>query len=76
MSSLIKYVNACKIIIILPSCQPSKLLAILEYNIFNPLDLSSNNNKKDTNLRISNNGNNKIKHKSADTTSRNNRDID
>lgn len=58
------------------SYQLTKLVVILKYNTFNPLDLLSNNNKKNINLRVSNNSNNKIKHKSADITGRNNKDID
>lgn len=42
-SGLTRYVNFCKITIILPSCQPFTLALILESNTINHLDLPSDN---------------------------------
>ena len=55
-----KYINICKILIILLSCQPSNLISILEYNITNYLDFLLNNNKKDISLRALNNNKKRI----------------
>ena len=41
ISGLIRHVNTWNILIILPSCQPSKLISILEDNMTNCLDLPS-----------------------------------
>lgn len=46
ISDLTRYINACKISIILPNYQSSKSIAILEDNITNCLDLLLDNNKK------------------------------
>lgn len=53
---MIKYVNTCKILIILPTYQPSNSALILEYNITNHLNFSLNNSKKDISPRVSNSG--------------------
>ena len=60
-SALTRYVNACKILIILLSRQPSTLAPILEYNITNYPDLPSNNFEEDISLGISTNGNKRIR---------------
>lgn len=60
INDLIKHVNACKIPIILPSCQLLNSALILKYNINNYLDFPSYNNKKNISPRTSNNGNIKI----------------
>lgn len=60
ISSLTKYVNACKILVILPSRLFLKLEQALKYNnTSNLLDVPSNNNKE--NLELAN----KDKQKSA-----------
>ena len=55
-TGLTRYINVCKISITLPSCQPSNLELMLDYNIINPLDLPSDNNKKNISPNASNNG--------------------
>lgn len=70
-SGLTKHVNAFKIPITLPSCQPSKQVAILEYNITNSSNLSSDNNKKNISSGVFNNGNKYIRPEQADTTGSN-----
>lgn len=54
-SSLIRYINTCKILITLPTSQSSNSISILEYNSHNWLNFLSDNNKKDINLGILNN---------------------
>ena len=44
----------------MPSCKPSNLELVLDYNITNLLNLPSNNNEKDISPKISNNGEEKI----------------
>ncbi len=65
-SSLTKHINACKIPVILPYCQPSTLAPILEYNTINHPDLPSDYFKEDISLGISNNDEEEIR--PADTT--------
>lgn len=74
-SSQIKHVNVCKISIILLSCKLSKPLVILEYNIINFLNWSSDNNKENIGLDTSNNNNKKMRPGSVDITSNDNKDI-
>ena len=57
-SGLTRYVNACKILITLPSCQPSKPTVILEDNITNCPDLPLD--KEVINLGASNYGKEEI----------------
>lgn len=52
-NDLIRYVNACKIPITLPSWQHFKLILILKGNITNCPDLLSKNNKKSIGSRVS-----------------------
>ena len=58
-SGLTRHVNACKISIILPSCQPSEPTAILEDNTTTRPDLPSD--KKGISPGISNHGEEEIK---------------
>ena len=58
-SGLTKHVNACIILITLPSYQPLKLTVILEDNTMNCLDLTLN--KESINLKVSNYGKKRIK---------------
>lgn len=58
---MIKYVNPCKILITLLSCQSSKLASILEYNITNHPNLPSDNFEEDISSKVSNNGKEKIR---------------
>lgn len=60
-SNLTRYVNACKISIILPSCQSSILALILEYNPTNYLHLPLDNFEKNIGLKALNNGKKKIR---------------
>lgn len=60
-SNLTKHINTYKILITLPSCQPSITALILEYNITNHLDMSTNNFKKDISPGVSNNGEKRIR---------------
>ena len=55
-SGLKRYVNVCRIPIILLSHQPSNPKPILDYNIINLLNLPSDNNKEYISLEASNNG--------------------
>lgn len=56
-----RHVNTCKILIILPICQPSILIPILEYNTTTHLDLLTNNFEGDICLGASNNGKERIR---------------
>ena len=60
-SGLTRHVNACKIPITLPSCQPSTLAPILEYNTTNHPDLPSDNFEEDISPGASNNGEERIR---------------
>lgn len=53
-SGLTKYVNAYKIPITLPSCQPLEPTVILEDNMTNRPDLPSNNNEESISPEASN----------------------
>lgn len=68
-SSLTRHVNDCKILITLTSCQPSKLIAILEVNTINYPDLLSDNNNKSISSEVSNYGKEGIR--SADNNNKN-----
>ena len=61
ISGLLRLVNACKMLIILQSCQSSNPELMFEYNTINSLDLPSDNNKIDISLEISNNGKKEIR---------------
>lgn len=56
-----KYINACKIPIILSTYQFSNPAPILEYNTTNYLDFLSDNNKKDISTKVSNNVENVVR---------------
>lgn len=60
-SSLTKQINVCKILITLPTCQPSNLASISEYNMTNYLDFLLDKRKKDINWAVSNNGKEEIR---------------
>ena len=60
-SGLTRYINICKIPIILPSYQSSILALILDYNTTNHLDLPSNNFEKNISPGTSNNGKKRIR---------------
>ncbi len=55
-SGLTRHVNAYKILITLPNCQPSKPTAISEDNTTNCPDMPSDNNEESISLEISNRG--------------------
>ncbi len=69
-SGLTRHINACKIPLILPSCQTSTPAPILKYNTTNHSDLPSNYFEEDISPRTSNN--NEVEIRPADT--RNNDD--
>lgn len=58
---LIGHINASKILIGLPTYQPSNLILILEYNMTNYLEFLSDNNQEDISLAISNNSKKKTR---------------
>ena len=60
-SGLTRHVNAYKIPITLPSCQPLNLEPVLDNNTTNPLDLLLDNNEEDISPGASNNGEKRIK---------------
>ncbi len=70
-SGLTKYVNACKIPIILPSCQLSTPAPILEYNTTNHSNLPLDNFEKNISLGAPNNKEEEIR--PADIISNNNK---
>ncbi len=60
-SGLTRHVNACKIPVNLPSCQPSTPAPILEHNTTNHPDLPSDYFKEDISPRALNNNEEKIR---------------
>lgn len=60
ISSLIKYVNVCKIPNFLLYYQFLNSKLVLNYNKINPLDIPSDNNKKDISSKRLNNGKEEI----------------
>lgn len=70
INGLTKYVNVCKIQIILLYYQPLKLTLILENNMNNCPNLPSDNNKENISPKESNYGKEEIK-----STGNNNEDI-
>ncbi len=70
-SGLTRHVNACKIPVTLPSCQPSTPAPILEHNTTNHPDLPSDYFEEDISPGASNNDDEKIR--PADTTGNDNK---
>ncbi len=60
-SGLTRHVNTCKILVTLPSCQPSTPAPILEYNTINHPDLPSDYFEEDISPRASNNDEEEIR---------------
>ncbi len=60
-SALTKHVNACKITVTLPRCQPSTPTPILQYNRTNHLDLLSDYFKDDISSGASSNNKEEIR---------------
>ena len=56
-----RYVNACKIPLTLPSCQPLNPKPVLDDNTTNLLDLPSDNNEENISPRALNNGKKSIR---------------
>lgn len=75
-SGLTRYVNACKIPISLPYCQPSNPEPVLDYNMTNSLNLPSDNNEKNIRLVASDNDKERIRLADIDNDKENIRPAD
>ena len=75
-NNLTRYVNTCKILIILPSHQPSNPESVLDYNITNLLELPSDNKGENISPGASYNGKKTIRSADIDNNKEDTRQAD